>query len=192
MKPFLQLSGKVAVVVFCLWHMMAVLVYALPGGSKAATLPAVQRIARAVSPYILMTSQWQQWNLFSPDPLRRVTSYVIERQQGDVWKTVLDLHTGTLPWWRHAAQFKMLGSLLDGNTESDLQHRTAERYLQLKCREYALPDASGVRLSYRVYVIPVFDVSMSMDWWLNYTPEESTYVGHETTCDPNFDAPPPA
>ena len=193
MKDFLRLSGKVVIVLFCLWHMGAVALYAAPGGSTNGIIMGLrERFSSSVTPYMLWTSQWQQWNLFSPDPLRRVTTYIIERTNEDgQWEVIENLYPGALPWWRHAAQFKMLGSLLDGS-DSETQKRLAERYLQVKCRDHGLTDGTPVRLSYSYWVIPYTEESMPVDWWWNYVPEESMYVGHETACDGASLIPPPA
>lgn len=184
MKTLLRRAGKSLLVAGCLWHMAAIAIYATPYAGDNDPLQPVHDLARYVTPYLLITSQWQQWNLFSPDPLRRVTSYVIEGQvRGGTWKAFRDLHAGAFPWWRHAAQFKMLGSILDGNTRSELQHRMAEQYLQLECDRLELPDGMPLRLLYRTYVIPATDETMPVAWWQDFTPEETTEIGHETACD---------
>lgn len=184
MRETLRLFGKVIVVLFCLWQMTAVGVYALPSSSTWQFVHTLQnRLGPVINPYLLITSQWQQWNLFSPDPLRRVTSYAFETPDGsDGWKEIEYLTPGSLPWWRHAAQFKMLGSLLDGNAESDTQHTMAERWLQLRCAAHGLPPGTPVRLTYRYYVLPTQYNSMTVEQWMRYVPEEYSYTGHETAC----------
>lgn len=185
MREAARLFGKVTIILFCLWHMTAVAVYAIPGESQSSIKKFLNEYVNpTVVPYLLITSQWQQWNLFSPDPLRRVMTYEIEIGNGepDGWILTDNIEPGAFPWWRHAAQFKMLGTLLDGNTESDTQHSLAERYLQLRCQMYGLPDESPIRLTYRYYIIPVQEDSMSVDEWWHYEPEMFGYTGHETRC----------
>lgn len=189
MKETLRLFGKVVIMMFCVWHMAAVAIYALPGMSNEEFVHRLQeRFGPVINPYLLLTSQWQQWNLFSPDPLRRVTSYAIDVQKEGEWHEIEYITAGSLPWWRHAAQFKMLGSLLDGDTQNQTQHNMAERYLQLRCDMYNILDGTPIRLMYKYYIIPAENESMSVEDWWNYAPEESAYVGHEAVCQ-NIDIP---
>ena len=66
--------SRLAVVGFVLWHAFAVLVYSVP---RVAADPIStwtrRRLVPVVGPYMFLTSQWQLWNLFAPDPTRLVT-----------------------------------------------------------------------------------------------------------------------
>lgn len=172
--------GKLLIVAFCLWHMGAIGIYALPGDAKdGVTRWLKQNMSRIVSPYILTTSQWQQWNLFSPDPLRRVSEYTIEMQTGNEWEHLTTLKPGSFPWWRHAAQFKMLGSLLEWDAKRD---EVIDRFLQLACQEHSLRQRTPIRLVYSFYVIPAHERMASVSWWWNWEPEITRSPGLTTTC----------
>ncbi len=164
--------------------MAAVGIYALPGDARdGLSLWIKQHGSGTVSPYILATSQWQQWNLFSPDPLRRVSEYVLEVQQGPEWIPLTILKPGSFPWWRHAAQFKMLGSLLEWDAQRD---EVIDRFLQLTCREHTLAPGTSIRLAYRFYVIPAHERMASVSWWWNWQPKVTVAPGLMTVCKKGF------
>lgn len=179
-KRLIHSLSKVFVVLFCLWHMAAVGIYALPGDARdSLSLWTKQNLSQNISPYILATSQWQQWNLFSPDPLRRVSEYMLEIQQGTEWIHLTTLKPGSFPWWRHAAQFKMLGSLLEWDAKRD---EVVDRFLQLVCQEHSLQSGTPIRLVYRFYVIPAHERMASVSWWWHWEPEVTVAPGLTTIC----------
>ena len=180
MPSLLRFPTKPLIIAFCLWHTAAVGIYALPGDAKDTVSTWVKgHLTRYVSPYILVTSQWQQWNLFSPDPLRRVSEYTLETQREGEWELLTTLKPGSFPWWRHAAQFKMLGSLLEWDAKRD---EVVDRFLQLACREHSLQPGTPIRLVYRFYVIPAHERLASVSWWWNWQPEVTVSPGLSTTC----------
>lgn len=180
MTKYMWLS-KALIITFSLWHMGAVGIYALPGDAKDGISTWIkQHLGGSVSPYILAMSQWQQWNLFSPDPLRRVTEYAIETSdRGAPWQELIILRPGSFPWWRHAAQFKMLGSLLEWDAKRD---EIVERFLQLQCQEHQLHTGTSIRLVYRYYIVPQHTRTASVAWWWNWVPEVTASPGLTTTC----------
>lgn len=181
MKEFLKAMGKIVLVVLLIWHMFAVATYAFPRESDNIINEYVKtRIHPIVTPYMLATSQWQLWNLFAPDPLRRVTIYHIEYQQNGLWKQLRTIQPGSFSIWRHAVQFKMMGNML---TEfSDNPSPIAIRYLHLHCTEHGLEAETPIRLQFEYYVIPQLDRPASVAWWRTWTPDRTIYTGFTTAC----------
>src|SRR5687768_11713294 len=98
-----DLLKRSAIISFVLWHMFAVVVYALPHDADDRLNTWIRsELKPIVRPYILLTSQWQQWNLFSPDPLRRVTAYDIQRNDREGWTTIKVIDWNTLSAARQA------------------------------------------------------------------------------------------
>lgn len=177
-KPIRQLL----LILFLLWHGAAVMIFSIPRDaqdplalwSRTALLPSF-------SPYILVTSQWQLWNLFSPDPQRRVTTYRIEVQVEDgSWRPLKEIEPGTYSIFRHATHFKMYGGILD--EFSAHRQQVADRFLKLLCMEEVLAPGQAIRLLYKFYVIPQLPSPASAEWWHEWSPMPQEYIGHETRC----------
>jgi len=99
----------ILIVGLCLWHMFAVAAYLLPANSEGIT----QVIRHLSVPYVLSLSQWQKWDIFSPNPLRRNSVYRIERNAGDRWETAMIMDFHHLSWHERAKELKVLGRLQD-------------------------------------------------------------------------------
>ena len=97
---------RTAIVAFCLWHMFAVGAYLLPRDNGL-----YGKLVKISSPYILLLSQWQKWDIFSPDPLRRVSEYRIERNAGDRWELAKRFDFESLSILHRAKELKVLGRL---------------------------------------------------------------------------------
>ncbi len=106
MLGFSTRTRQALIVAFCLWHMTAVALYVVPGALKTRWSP-IGEIRSLTDPYVLMTSQWQQWNIFSPNPLRRVSTFRVESTvNGVVGPTIVD--SERLSIWRRAKELKVL------------------------------------------------------------------------------------
>lgn len=173
--------GKCFIVAFCLWHMCAVLIYTVPriAEDPFATL-AKERLIPRITPYLLVTSQWQLWDLFSPDPMRRITVYDIQAKQNGIWTTVEHIAPGSYPWWEHAARFKLLLNTLD---EFNVRKEVRLKFLQLQCRDHALVADTPIRLQMTYYVIPIPQRG-ERTWWKKPLPSMKTYTAIDTLCPP--------
>lgn len=181
MKHALRLIGQTAVILFVLWHSYAVAVYTVPRDARdPLSRWIIAELIPDVTPYMLQTSQWQLWNLFSPDPLRRVTFYHVQRREGTAWTEVDTIDPERYSVWRHATRFKMMGNLLDENAEN--REPLAHRFLHLTCDEHGLAPGTDVRLVYEFYVIPYHTVRQSRAWWDAWKPGPLRYVGFATAC----------
>lgn len=172
---------KIIVILFCFWHAGAVAVYAIPQESRDPVSSWFKNtILPKVANYVLITSQWQQWNLFAPDPLRRVTYYTIEQWNGQEWSLLQSLQPGTYSWWRHAAQFKVFERLLEeGNT---WKVPLRQRYLTSFCQDFSLPQGTILRLVYHNYIIPREPLIRSVAWWNTFTPEWFSHPDISISC----------
>ena len=140
------------IILFCLWHMFAVAVYAVPDGALSSGILDVRNAAyRVISPYVLLTSQWQMWNLFSPDPLRRVVEYRIEKSVGNKWQVLRILTPASSRWWRRTHEFSLLRRMEDVQAGSDLFR---SRYIQAYCPSLNVPSGTPIRLVFRSTVLP--------------------------------------
>ncbi len=172
---------KLAIALFVIWHAFAVAVYPIPRDARDPIAMWVKLdLLPIVTPYMLITSQWQLWNLFSPDPLRRVTFYKIEAQSGDTWHEIETIQPGSFSTWRHAVQFKLMSNMLDEFSQN--RAPLAGRYLHLKCEEYGLAEGTSVRLTYMYYVIPYHERRESRAWWDAWKPEMNEHIGFTTEC----------
>ncbi len=168
-----------ALSLFCIWHMGAVALYALPPDpTDRVTIWLKENMQSISKPYILGLSQWQQWNLFSPDPTRRMGQSVIERWNGLEWVTIAEFHADSLPWWKKMPLIKTLRRLEEGPTYKPIQ----ERFLRLFCAQSALPDRTTIRFRTESAMIPVRDTPYSIAEWNAWTPEWKEEIVSSLTC----------
>lgn len=181
MKEYLRLFAKTGLALFCVWHMAAIAIYSIPGESKDRLSRALsERFAPRVAPYVLITSQWQQWNLFSPNPLRRVIFYSVERlTSSNEWQPVATINDRTYGILRHAARFKLLGQAF---AEDQYYLPISERAARVFCREFGLSDQDRVRVWRDVAIVPYVHPSPTMRWWSGWTPRYEPNLAVETNC----------
>ncbi len=125
--------------------MAAVGSYLMPSGM----FMIVDVIYGSTRGYVLFTSQWQKWDIFSPNPMRRVSTYKIERDAGDRWETALVLSFDALPWWHRAKELKVLGRL-----EDKAWQPLAEPYLRTYCKTIERSAGTRLRLVASTIVLP--------------------------------------
>jgi len=144
MQAILKSTAKWSIVVFCLFHMTAVALYTIPETTKdPLTLFVRTNITPVIRPYLFLTSQWQRWNLFSPDPLRRITTYTLEKETATGWESVPNFGYPRMSPFKHIDYFKILNAL-DNDREKLMPVRTA--FLQSFCKEAGVMQGVHVRL----------------------------------------------
>lgn len=183
MREYLRIFAKTSVALFFVWHVVAVGVYTIPGEAKDGPSRWIkENVVPRVAPYLLLTSQWQQWNLFSPNPLRRIVFYRIEKQNpyGE-WAYVTSINADTYGIWRHAVRFKLLGQALEENTQ---RPELAERAAQVLCREFAFKPDTGIRIWHDLTIVPYQWPSPNKEWWDSWTPAFESSLAIETLCNP--------
>ncbi len=183
MKEYLRTFAKAAIAVFCVWHVAAVGLYSIPGDAKdpVATFLRAHATPR-VTPYVLVTSQWQQWNLFAPNPLRRIIFYRVEKQNavGD-WSYVASINDHTYSYWRHSVHFKLLGQAIE---ENSTKPELVERAAQVLCKEYGIVPGTRMRVWHEVTVVPYVSPPPGVAWWNAWIPQFESNLAIETPCQP--------
>jgi len=99
-----------ALIAFFLFHAAAVALYSIPREGVTGFPQALRAASMPiVSPYLLRTAQWQVWNLFAPDPLRRETEAALfgRTAEGEP-RLLLDFTVAETSWWQRAKRFKLL------------------------------------------------------------------------------------
>ena len=164
-----QTIQKLLLITFVTWHILAVGIYAIPPNAEKGLETATwgffrgpdsgrgtviawikQYIKPEVKPYMLATSQWQQWNLFSPDPLRRVTALTVDTKEGNQWAQHGTVQWDGLPWWQRATELSGVRRITGSNDHKRL--RIA--YLHSYCDLHDIPPRTDIRLHIGAYVIP--------------------------------------
>ena len=180
MSP-LHTLGRLIVAIFVLWHAFSVAVYATPRESTDRFSMSVRHtLIPVIRPYLLLTSQWQLWNLFAPNPLRRVTVYRIDVEDAAGWRERETVKPGTFSVFRHATQFKMLGNLFDDPGEQT--RHLADRFLHLTCRDAQIAPGTPIRLQLLSTVIPKPLKPMPPQWWNQWEPVYAPREHFETVC----------
>ncbi len=172
--------AKAGIVLFCLWHMFAVLAYSLPLNAKGATITKIRDVVRPMAmPYLFATSQWQQWNLFSPDPLRRVTSYILETRKtdNDAWVPFAVIDRKSVMWSALSREMKLLG-----NMEEEQFAPVRRALLQTYCTMLNLPTGTQLRMSRDFYVLPQPPAPLPLEFWRTYVPEHTITHDIDITC----------
>jgi hypothetical protein len=161
--------------------MFAVTVFSTPREAKDPVAQySLTTLLPMVIPYMQTTSQWQLWNLFAPDPLRRVTHYYVEYQENDQWKNIASIKRGSFSFWRHAIQFKMLGNIF--RRSEGFKSPLHARFLHLVCKDHQLVIGTPIRIQFDDYILPKLHQPQSIQWWKEWTPEHSITTGFSTTC----------
>lgn len=170
--------ARTAIILFCLWHMTAVAAYSVSESWGVAPLTAIRKVAYPfVRGYMFMTSQWQQWNLFSPDPLRRVSRYRVQWWKNGELQEEPWLDEG-LSYHRKAHLTKTLRRL------EEQGHNTPMllRFLAIGCRERQLPPGTMIRLERAYYILPQPKKPLRIAEWRTYKPTWTTDTMAERSC----------
>lgn len=149
--------------------MTAIAVFLLP-----ATSPAMRTLKRITSPYVLMTSQWQKWDIFAPNPLRRVSVYRIEAGAEGVPRVLAVLNPTNFPWYEQVKDMKILYRFQEG------WRALVPAYLRAWCKEHAV-NAPFVRLRATHYVIPLRSEAIRKGWGERFQQHTEEVIG-ETSC----------
>ena len=168
---------KIAIGAFCLWHMSAIAIHTLHNVGEYPPLQWLYERKDVFRPYILLTSQWQQWNLFSPDPLRRVTEMTVQARRPGGWIDVQTIDFDHLRAFRRSPELKIVRRL-DDDDSGPLK----ERDLQDVCRTQYLLPKTAVRLLIRTMIVPEYPYPVHPVTWKAWEPEWSQWIGSETTC----------
>lgn len=157
--------------------MTAIGIYSLYHVEEQPILAWLDSKREYVKPYVLITSQWQRWNLFSPDPLRRVIQITVTKKVDGNWEHVGTFNRETVGLLRQAAELKTIRRMEDDNLKP-LQ----QAYIADMCRRLHIPAGTTMKMEKQWYVIPKHDTTYPASWWRNWEPEWNNTVMVETTC----------
>lgn len=159
--------------------MAAVAIYALPPQIPAWAVPARSVLLGLVSPYLQITSQWQQWDLFSPDPYTRVSTYVFETRDAEgKWLPAGVIDARSFPVPRRAAFNKLFNNVLD-----DPASPFGARLLQHLCTGRGLSAGTAVRMNVLAYVLPHPDHPASVAAWRAWVPSPAPLWTIDGICE---------
>ncbi|PIR54362.1 hypothetical protein COU75_01295 [Candidatus Peregrinibacteria bacterium CG10_big_fil_rev_8_21_14_0_10_42_8] len=162
---------------FCLWHIAAIFSYSIYHVEEVPVLQWISDQRSFFRPYVLTTSQWQRWNLFSPDPLRRVIEVDIEQRIHGQWIRVYTLNEHSISWWQRAPELKTMRRMEDDDKEA-----LRERYLLDYCRTRDIPIGTQLRMIKRWHVIPKHEKIYDTEWWQNWQPDWNEHIDVSVTC----------
>lgn len=174
-----QRLTKICIIFFCLWHMAAVGIWSIPKNFvEIPFLRTLQKQRPYFSPYVLTTYQWQNWNLFSPDPLRKVTDIRIDTNVKGKWVTLRTLDGDHLGFFRRAPELKYMGKI------KDAMPKLKNAYMHDICRTDRLSPETRIRMRQRSFVIPKPSTLGSIAKWRAWKPRWSKWTIDETVCNP--------
>lgn len=180
---------RTGIVLLCLWHMAAIALFAVPANALPMVGPARRALLPAVQWYAFSLSQWQRWNLFSPDPLRRVTTYRVDRLRDGRWELLQRFAPGSFARYRHAAWFKYFTNLLDDDAEDAVP--VQERFLVYLCMHLALRPQTALRLTLERRVLPHHDRIADNAWWSGAAIPTTDVTVARVSCPSDADRPLP-
>lgn len=160
-----QRACRWLIILFCVWHMAAVAIYCIPDDSKDTFSRFIaDKGTPFVRSYLLITSQWQKWNIFAPDPIRRVSLYRVEIDRHGAWIPMVRIDPFSIPWWKHAKTLKLLNNIQD-NPDSG-----GKVLLSFLCRTKVLPAGALTRLTADISVIPSPEELKKLGGWDHFIP----------------------
>lgn len=166
------------IVAFCLWHMYAIAIYVIPSENNISFLKKIEQASiPAVRSYVFVTSQWQKWNIFSPDPIRRVSIYEVNIEQNGRWNRLISITPDSLPWHLKPKELKLTRQLEENN------HGLISLYLKYICKTGKAPRGAHIKISSRSYVIPAGMELEKQGGWTKYKRDYRTTELGEHYCD---------
>lgn len=164
----LRVLAKAGVAMFFFWHAGVIAIGTIPQHDAGAVSTALLTHAvPVVQPYLLLTSQWQNWDLFSPDPMRRMSRYRIEaRVKGEPqWRILKTIEPASDRLWR-SDEFAFWQRLEDGGPGTEeLWRRTA----QSLCEPLGLSDDSLIAIVVEYTILPDKPVRGNWGLWRTMT-----------------------
>lgn len=170
---------KTLIGAFCIWHIAAIFSYSIYHVESVPVLQWISDQRHTFRPYILTTSQWQRWNLFSPDPLRRVIEMDIDQYINEQWAKVHTVNEHNVGWWQRAPELKTMRRM-----ESDNKLPLRKRYIEDYCRIHDIPEGTRMRMRKRWFVIPKHTKTQSKEWWNVWEPNWNEKIDFEVPCPP--------
>lgn len=156
---------RACLIAFFVYHSYAVFVYSIPREERRWLPRAVLNFSVPyLTPYLFATSQWQMWNLFAPDPLRRVThGTIVGQTESGEWRVLVTTTSEELPWWRTAKEFKVLRRVME-------EDRLLQHFILAQCRLAGKP-LRAVRMEIATMVVAPRSEVLAQGGWRTFQPQ---------------------
>lgn len=161
----IPLMKKTIVIAFFFLHALSLGIGSIPSGAKDPLSEGIRMFFSPVTNlYLNATGQWQNWNLFAPDPARNTLTFEIDLTEGGMRKGTVALTPQGIPWMRRTALLKIMRQLWnDGDSYTAIRIT----FLQSLCKRWELPENTTLRL--RVKLADIIDPSMLNEQWDDVT-----------------------
>ena len=188
-RTVLRRAKNALIVGFCAWHMAAIGIYALPDRTTSQPLLDLRAsLVPVVQPYLFVTSQWQNWGMFSERSVSAVVIHTIDiwSVAHERWVPALDLGFHDLNGWDNEHYTSMLRGV-----EGENMWPVRERLLRTYCRSMDLPQGTYIRMGWRSFEM-IMPREPDVGEWVRWEPEwaeggDANYI----QCGPDdTDAPP--
>jgi hypothetical protein len=150
---FRTFTGASIFVFLFFFHALSVFVTAIPARAADPFSTTLRSVWQPITgPYVDATGQWQNWNLFSPDPSTKSVEYYIDLFEDGKRIETRVLSPESIPWSGRTNVLKILRNL--SKKEEDFSLLRTE-FLRSYCRRWRLLEAHELRL--RVRIVDIFN-----------------------------------
>ena len=158
--------------------MIAITIYSVPEFPQTSLTDYIRNELKPhVKPYILSTSQWQSWSMFSPNPVLGMGEFGIDVYEDGEWIERDTIDYRSLPWWRRAKELKITRRLFLENREP-----IRKEYIKQYCRQWNPEEGTQLRMRVRKAYIPRITIAKSMSWWSEWKPHWKERVDVSVSC----------
>lgn len=166
------------IMLFVVGHMAAIGLYAIPYRAyDPVSRWILKNIRPKLEPYLLLTSQWQQWNPAAPDPGSRVTFFVVEQRQADgPWEHLTTLSPKSISWHRRFPEFRIASDMMTSHAI------VQQHYLRLYCQQFQLAPHTQLQALYQWYDLPTDPAILSFQRWDSWAPQWHSQTAYGTVC----------
>lgn len=158
--------------------MATVAIYSIPTDGNGIAQTVRFKLLPIIRPYILTLSQWQQWNLFSPNPLRRVTTFHLDVQQGTTWVPLKSFDPRQESAWNKDTY--MLKALITFDSNDELYNSSLLALMRSYCISDLIPQGTTLRMRRDYYIVPHDKEPVSE--WLKGPPASESKPDLLTRC----------
>lgn len=165
LRPYNTSMKKAIVITFISLHALAIGIGSIPSGAKDPLSRGVRMFFEPVTNlYLNATGQWQNWNLFAPDPARNNLTFEIDLTEGGIKKGTVALTPQGIPWIRRTALLKIMRQIWN---EGEAYTTVRTTFLHSLCKRWELSETTTLHLG--VKLIDVIDPTMLNAQWDDVT-----------------------
>lgn len=145
------------IIAFVLWHATAVFLTSAPDAMLPKAFASMIARGTPLRSYMLLTSQWQDWPLFAPNPTTDVVAFAVERENENAWTMLRRIDPDGIPWFKRSVEMKIVRRLEEQDEPELYRH-----YLLAFCKD-AAPQAI-LRLRVRTSTMHLRGVAAPLRW----------------------------